>query len=238
MENPDFIEVYDGAIDAKACAELIARFEASGKLSRGATGSGVNTALKDSWDLCISMHAEWQDAEGVLNRAMLRGLMAYVRKHAFLAIAPMQLSRKDPSSGALVPLDADAVTTMPDAELQALVMKVFRPGKINLQRYFADEGGYPYWHSELFPKQGDADTLHRVLLWTIYLNDAFEGGETEFLYQARKIVPRTGSLLFAPAGFTHTHRGNRPKGGNKYIATSWVLFERAERLYAAPEPRT
>ena len=46
-----------------------------------------------------------------------------------------------------------------------------------------------------------------------------------------------GSLLFAPAGFTHTHRGNRPKGGNKYIATSWVLFERADRLYGAPPPQ-
>ena len=237
MENPDFIEVYDGAIDEGACAELIERFEASGKLARGATGSGVNTALKDSWDLCISVHPEWQQAEGALNRAMLRGLMSYVRKHAFLAIAPMQLSRQDPATGRLVPLDAGAVTTMSDAELQALVTKVFRPGKINIQRYFADQGGYPYWHSEIFPKQNEDDTLHRVLLWTIYLNDAFEDGETEFLYQHRRIVPRTGSLLFAPAGFTHTHRGNRPKGGNKYIATSWVLFERAERLYAAPPPQ-
>jgi hypothetical protein len=237
MENPDFIEVYDDALDANACADLIARFEASGKLSRGATGSGVNTALKDSWDICVSDHAEWRDAEGALNRAMLRGLMRYVRRHAFLAIAPMQLSRKDPTSGNLVPLDAEAVASMPDADLQALVMKVFRPGKINLQRYFADQGGYPYWHSEIYPKQDDGETLHRVLLWTIYLNDAFEDGETEFLYQRRRIVPRTGSLLIAPAGFTHTHRGNRPKGGNKYIATSWVLFERADRLYAAPPPQ-
>ena len=236
MENPDFIEVYDDAIDAPACADLIARFEASGKLSRGATGGGVNTPLKDSWDICISAHEEWRDAEGALNRAMLRGLVAYIRRHAYLAIAPMQLSRKDPASGTLVPLDADTVATMPDAELQALIMKVFRPGKINLQRYFADRGGYPYWHSELFPKQGDEDTLHRVLLWSIYLNDGFGEGETEFLYQRRKIVPRTGSLLIAPAGFTHTHRGNRPRGGNKYIATSWVLFERAERLYAVRPP--
>jgi hypothetical protein len=236
MENPDFIEVYDDALDARTCADLIQRFEASGKLARGATGSGVNTTLKDSWDICVSVHEEWRDAEGALNRAMLRGLMSYVRRHAFLAIAPMQLSRKDPATGQLVPLDADGVATMPDAELQMLVTKVFRPGKINIQRYFADQGGYPYWHSELYPKQDDGETLHRVLLWTIYLNDAFGEGETEFVYQRRKVVPRTGSLLIAPAGFTHTHRGNRPQGGNKYIATSWVLFERADRLYATPPP--
>ena len=63
------------------------------------------------------------------------------------------------------------------------------------------------------------------------LNDNFSEGETEFLYQRRRIVPKRGSLLIAPIAFTHTHRGNRPKGGDKYIATSWILFQRAERLY-------
>ena len=29
----------------------------------------------------------------------------------------------------------------------------------------------------------NGETLHRVLLWTIYLNDGFDEGETEFLYQ-------------------------------------------------------
>ena len=77
-----------------------------------------------------------------------------------------------------------------------------------------------------------AETLHRTLLWTIYLNDDFHDGETEFLYQERKIVPRTGCLLIAPTAFTHTHRGNRPRGGDKYIATSWILFQRAETLFA------
>lgn len=236
MDSSDFIEVYEGALDAGACAALIAEFEASDKQTRGATGSGVNTELKDSWDVCISRHAEWKASELALNRVMLRGLMSYIRKYAFLAIAPMQLSRQDPATGKLMPLDAAAIASMPDNELQALATKVFRPGEINIQRYFADQGGYPYWHSEIFPKRDD-ESLHRVLLWTIYLNEGFAEGETEFLYQQRKIVPRTGSLLFAPAGFTHTHRGNRPKGGNKYIATSWVLFERGDRLYARPPAR-
>lgn len=43
-------------------------------------------------------------------------------------------------------------------------------------------------------------------------------------------MPQAGALLIAPAGFTHTHRGNRPIGGDKYIATSWILFRRAEEL--------
>ena len=75
-----------------------------------------------------------------------------------------------------------------------------------------------------------AESLHRSLLWSIYLNEGFAEGETEFYHQQRKITPRTGTLLIAPAAFTHTHRGNMPKGGDKYIATSWVLFQRAEAL--------
>ena len=117
------------------------------------------------------------------------------------------------------------------AQLVPIAQQVFRPGAINLQRYRAGEGGYPYWHCELYPRDPSAETLHRHVLWTIYLNDGFSEGETEFLYQGRKIAPRTGSLLIAPTAFTHTHRGNRPVGGDKYIATSWILFQRAERLY-------
>ncbi|MDN3921158.1 2OG-Fe(II) oxygenase [Pelomonas sp. PFR6] len=102
-----------------------------------------------------------------------------------------------------------------------------------MQKYFGDQGGYPYWHSEQHPTPGPGEGMHRALLLTIYLNEGFEAGETEFLYQQRKIAPRTGSLLIAPGGFTHTHRGNRPLGGHKYIATSWVLYQRAEQLYGS-----
>ncbi|MEO6102811.1 MAG: 2OG-Fe(II) oxygenase, partial [Pseudoxanthomonas sp.] len=93
------------------------------------------------------------------------------------------------------------------------------------------EGGYPYWHCELYPRDARAETLHRHLLWTLYLNDDFAEGETEFLFQQRKVKPRTGSLLVAPTAFTHTHRGNRPQGGDKFIATSWILFQSADKLY-------
>ena len=235
MSAEDFIEVIDDALDAQACAELIAAFEASDKIVRGRTSGGVNTRLKDSWDLHVSSNPEWKNAENLLNGAMLRGMTAYLRKYTYLALAPTALYRQQAGSEEMQMLDVDDVRAMSDAELKHLVVRLFRPGGINIQRYFADQGGYPYWHSEISPKAETDDNLHRVLLWTIYLNDGFGEGETEFLYQQRRIVPKTGSLLIAPAGFTHTHRGNMPKGGNKYIATSWVLFQRAQQLYATPD---
>lgn len=233
----DFIEVYDGALDAATCAALIGRFERSGEARRGATGGGVDLALKDSWDIRISGSAAWRDAEQALNLAVFRGLAAYVRKYRYALIAPFSLKLPD-GSGALRAIDHASFDTLDDAAVGKLLMAVLRPGAINLQKYLADVGGYPYWHCEHYPKDASAETLHRTLLWTIYLNDGFGEGETEFFYQQRRIVPKAGSLLVAPTAFTHTHRGNRPRGGDKYIATSWVLFQRAEVLYrSAPPPK-
>jgi hypothetical protein len=230
--NVDFIEVYEDALSAAQCAALIDAFEASGQAVAGQVGGGVYPQLKHSSDITISGDAAWRDSEVALNLAMLDGLTAYLRRHPYTLIAPLMLQVPD-TDGQLRRLQADDIASMSDVELGALARQVFMPGDINLQRYRADQGGYPYWHCELFPRHADAQTLHRHLLWTIYLNDDFAEGETEFLHQGRKVTPRRGSLLIAPAAFTHTHRGNRPRGGDKYIATSWILFKRAEQLYGS-----
>ena len=232
MPAVDFIEVYDNALSVESCQALIERFERSGQAQRGATGGGVDVALKDSWDIQLDASPGWIDARQQLNDAAARGLRHYLRRYAHVALAPLQLKMKDAASGELRPLDAAAVSALSDDLLDGLIAKVFRPGGINIQKYVAGQGGYPYWHSEQYPKRDNGEALHRAVLWTIYLNDGFDAGETEFLYQQRKIAPRTGSLLIAPTGFTHTHRGNRPEGGDKYIATSWILYQRAEQLYA------
>lgn len=229
--NADFIEVYDDALPSETCALLVRYFEESGAAVPGRVGGGVLPELKDSRDILISGAPEWKEAEAALNAAMFAGLLAYLRKYRYALIAPLLLQVQDPASGALRRIAADDFDDMDDAALGKLVRAVLRPGSINLQRYTADQGGYPYWHCELYPKDASCETLHRSLLWTLYLNDGFGEGETEFLYQQRKIVPKAGSLLIAPTAFTHTHRGNRPRGGDKYIATSWVLFQRAEQIF-------
>ena len=231
MSAVDFIEVYDNALSPASCRALIDRFEQSGQAQRGATGGGVDVSLKDSWDIQLDSAPGWVDARQQLNDAAVRGLRQYLRRYAHVALAPLQLKMKDAASGQLRPLDAEAVAALGDELLDGLIAKVFRPGGINLQKYVAGQGGYPYWHCEQYPKRDNGEALHRAVLWTIYLNDGFDAGETEFLYQQRKIAPRTGSLLIAPTGFTHTHRGNRPERGDKYIATSWILYQRAEQLY-------
>ncbi len=234
---PDFIEVTADALDRAQCAALVERFSASGDSQPGRVGGGVMTDLKDSRDLTISGRPEWRDAEGALNIAVFKGVLAYLRRYPHTLIAPLMLETAD-ADGSRHRLTPERLMAMDDATLTPVVQTVLRPGAINLQRYTGGRGGYPYWHCELYPRDPHAETLHRHLLWTIYLNDGFAEGETEFLYQQRKIAPRTGSLLIAPAAFTHTHRGNRPLGGDKFIATSWVLFQRAEQLFGTSSPNT
>jgi hypothetical protein len=189
--------------------------------------------LKDSRDIQITGNPDWREAENALNRAVFTGLLSYLRTYRYALIAPLMLQVPG-ADGKLRRIAAEDFDGMSDEALANLVRAVMRPGAINLQRYTAGQGGYPYWHCELYPRDPSCETLHRHVLWTLYLNDGFAAGETEFLYQGRKIAPKAGSLLIAPAAFTHTHRGNRPEGGDKYIATSWILFQRAEQIFGKP----
>jgi hypothetical protein len=230
---PDFIEVYPGALPRERCAAIIDYFLRCGQAVRGATGSGVDTTLKDSWDIEITGRPDWAEHQAAITQAAFRGLASYVHTYRYTLLAPLSIGVRDDAGGAPRRLDADSLVALSPERYDGVLQYAFRPGNINVQRYLADQGGYPYWHCEHYPKAGSVDPLHRVLLFSIYLNDGFAEGETEFLYQQRKIVPRTGDLLVAPAFFTHTHRGNRPRGGDKYIATSWILFNPAEVLFPA-----
>ena len=82
-------------------------------------------------------------------------------------------------------------------------------------------GGYHLWHCE----QATESVSNRVAVFSLYLNDVDEGGETEFLYQRRRVSPKQGMIAWWPAAYTHTHRGNPPLGDkSKYIITGWVEF--------------
>jgi hypothetical protein len=81
-------------------------------------------------------------------------------------------------------------------------------------------GGYHTWHYENASDYFAA----RELTWMIYLNDVPDGeGETEFLYQLRRIKPTKGTVVIFPAGMTHVHKGNTVFTTDKYILTGWYI---------------
>lgn len=92
-------------------------------------------------------------------------------------------------------------------------------GKLKIQKTEPGEG-YHVWHCE----QQDVLTSSRLALVMLYLNDVEEGGETEFLHQGVRVAPTVGTMVICPGGYTHTHRGNPPLKGTKFLMNTWLEF--------------
>ena len=106
---------------------------------------------------------------------------------------------------------ADRYAIQFDGPIYNDVFKIHKVGKSE---------GYHAWHYETDEPQYS----RRILAWMTYLKVPEKGGETEFLYQSKRIEPVVGKTLIWPAHFTHLHRGNPPLKGEKYYITGW--FER------------
>ena len=63
-----------------------------------------------------------------------------------------------------------------------------------------------------------------MLVWMFYLNDVYDGGETFFPHQAKKVKARQGKLVIWPSDWTHAHYGLVSNTETKYIISSWFNF--------------
>jgi len=97
----------------------------------------------------------------------------------------------------------------------------FKFTNIKIQKTLPTEG-YHVWHIE---HSGFGLDSKRAFVFSIYLNDVEEGGETEFLHFSKRVQPKAGRIVIWPAGFPYLHRGNPPLSGEKYIVTSWMMLE-------------
>lgn len=91
-------------------------------------------------------------------------------------------------------------------------------------RFYRYEPGQSFrWHYDGAFMRGPGEVSRLTFL--VYLNDDFEGGETEF-HDAR-IEPHKGEALL----FTHgvLHQGAEVRRGVKYVLRSDVMFRRAMR---------
>ena len=89
---------------------------------------------------------------------------------------------------------------------------------VKIQKTLPTEG-YHVWHIEHgLGYENEA----RAFVYSIYLNDVEEGGETEFLHFSKRVKPKKGRIVIWPAAFPYVHRGNPPLSGERYILTSWM----------------
>jgi hypothetical protein len=110
----------------------------------------------------------------------------------------------------IMPVYVDKFSILQDRtyKVEQIKMKKIVPG-----------GGFHQWHYEALGE----DSKRKIVI-QLYMNDIDEAGETEFLYQNTRIIPKKNKLLIWPADWTHTHRGNPPIGTtDKYILTTWLV---------------
>jgi hypothetical protein len=101
----------------------------------------------------------------------------------------------------------------------------YAPWKIlttpNIQHYKPKQTFHEY-HTERYNANSVISTRHLVFM--TYLNDVFDGGETEFFHQKLKVKPEKGLTLIWPTDWTFTHRGVPSLTEEKYIVTGWFNF--------------
>lgn len=229
----DFIEVYPDALSQDFCAKFIKEFDQSQYQQAGRTGGGVDTSKKVSLDITLNQYPDFHPAMQVITQACTEKLSSYVESYFFTLISGISITLQHPKTKVPTVITADNFDEIGKPNATNIMRYLFRLAPITAQKYQQGIGNYGYWHSEIFPEAGANNALHRMLLIIIYLNDIEEGGETDFYYQGKSVKPKAGTMVVAPCGFTHTHRGNVPISDNKYVLTSWVLFNPADKIYTA-----
>jgi len=213
MDN--LVKIYKNAITEDVAKFIIREFENSSNQMEGISGAGNNKKVKSSTDLMIHLNLDnsvWLSVYNYLRENLLGYLVEYLEQNNFLTMTG-EFSSK-----------ASAVRT---AQSCFGATNCGYP-HMQIQRYVGDQGYYA-WHHE---NEGGL-TNKRELFFIYYLNDV-DGGETEFKFNQQKVKPECGTLLIAPALWTHKHRGNPPGNGQtKYIITGWI--EKTDDHYISSE---
>lgn len=193
----NFIEVFENAIDLKACDLLIEVMKDAEKKGFMKTREERNPN-QDNKNYVDDVSAYIPDVTAEFAMGHVVDNLSNKFIADFWSNAYTPYTKKYPIINDLGPHST-----------YSMKLQITRPGQ-----------GYHMWHNEAANRESST----RILAWTAYLNDDFEAGETEFLYQHFRYKPKKGDVLIFPAAFTHPHRGNPPINGTKYIVTGWVEF--------------
>ena len=92
-------------------------------------------------------------------------------------------------------------------------------GWFNIGKY-----GIGQHYQKLHCERSTIENIHRVFAFMTYLNDVEEGGGTFFSHYDLEIKPKKALTLIWPVEWTHAHKGNVVKSGDKYIVTGHMTF--------------
>jgi hypothetical protein len=204
MELPNFIELYDNVFSKEYCDKVISEYNYAEKIGIAKPrhlADDINTKRIHKQDSSFFMSSQYKVINDIEGLATYHTDETVIQEfsNVFWNVAYAQYATK-----------YDILKTAMDLHnVYSMKIQKTEPGE-----------GYHVWHCE----NASRITNSRLLSWIVYLNDDFEAGETEFLYQQLRCKPKQGSVIIFPACFTHVHRGNPPIKGTKYILTGWVEF--------------
>lgn len=198
LEN--YFYINKNSISKELCNDIIHMFEEDSNKYEGRTAGGLDKDIKDTLDFQIPKIADykWSKTRQFLEKELEKNIKIYVKNIN------------------------DAMKTC--EESSSSKYKVFENfvtfDTIQIQKYTKQKGRYVY-HQDFSTDW--ANKKYRVITFLWYLNDVYEGGETEF-WTTYKVKPEAGKLLFFPATWTYPHRGMMPISNDKYIITGWIFL--------------
>ena len=158
----DFIRVYENALSDDFCDNFINTFTQSPHVKQGVTSGGVDLKKKDSHDLHLNSHPEYAEQLKHIQQTTAQHVFNYIEEHIFMMIGAFGLKVYHPKTGEVVDLTQENFDEVGKPQLPVLVQQIFRLGNIQAQKYEVNKGGYPYWHSEVYPQLQHNEALHRV----------------------------------------------------------------------------
>jgi hypothetical protein len=206
-EFNNFIGIFHNAVHPNLCDNIINYYEDAHKVNLAMsrrTSDGSSKTLKDTsqvfHDIGLNSPANVDQLDALTNAYNF----GYYSKHM------LEATKYIGQCHSIYAEEYDILSTVDSYSIDhTLKVQKTSPG-----------GGYHVWHCE----HGGAMYGRRLLSVAVYLNDVEEGGETEFLYQRLRIKPTKGTVLIFPPSYTHTHRGNPPLRGDKYMITTWFNY--------------
>ena len=194
----DYIVVFEKTLTKTFCRKLSMRMKNDHRKQMGVVGrsKSLREDIKNSYDLHLSPLDDYKEEDDVLFNCLSKYKDLYLDVvQEKTGISPNFLSGF--GYGYTSPSDVCSDT--------GYQLKMYKTG----MRY--------RWHHDYII---DALEGTRALTYIWYLNDNFEGGETEFI-DGTIIKPKTGNMLIFPASWLYVHRGVEVTKGYKVIATGW-----------------
>lgn len=195
MKLSDFVIIKERVFSDEFCDELISLFEKYPHYCfEGHSGGGLNTDIKKTTDLNLFDKPDLMEEYGY---KVFEGFNRVVE----------ELLEDLPFKNKFEPLEQVFTQETEYTTCQ-------------LQKYEKEIGHYNSYHFET----DSYATTPRLFVFILYLNDVYEGGETELLYEKMLIKPKKGSVVCHPAGFPFVHKGHIPISDDKYILTTWLEY--------------